>query len=155
MKDALILKYSTYQKDKVEFTGGGGSSIVKAMTMVKVPGDVPPTTVYFFRLLVWPRIYFLAILVWRGYAFWQFRSEKGQILVIPLQKPKILGSLILRTPNFGNFCLTTTHGTFDVEFSLDNGTFHTFTFTFTSLSQDCCSQRYYFETVGSTPLPEI
>ena len=30
----------------IPFTGGGGSSIVK------VPGDVPPTRVYFFGLLV-------------------------------------------------------------------------------------------------------
>ena len=38
-------------------TRGGGSSIIK------VPGDAPPTRVYFFGLLVWPRVYFLAILV--------------------------------------------------------------------------------------------
>ena len=37
--------------------GGGGSSIVK------VPGDVPPTRVYFFGLLVLPSVYFSAILV--------------------------------------------------------------------------------------------
>ena len=44
--------------------GGGGSSIVK------VPGDVPPTRVYFFGLLVYPRVYFLAILV-------EFNLSKG------------------------------------------------------------------------------
>ena len=37
--------------------GGEGSSIVK------VPGDVPPATVYFFGLLVYSRVYFLATLV--------------------------------------------------------------------------------------------
>ena len=39
------------------FIHGEGSSIVK------LPGDVPPARVYFFGLLVWPRVYFLAILV--------------------------------------------------------------------------------------------
>ena len=37
--------------------GGGGSSIVK------VPADVPPARVYFFGLLVQPRVYILAISV--------------------------------------------------------------------------------------------
>ena len=37
--------------------GEGGSSIVR------VPGDVPPVRIYFFRLLIGPRVYFLAILV--------------------------------------------------------------------------------------------
>ena len=36
---------------------GGGSSIDK------VPGDAPSTRVYFFGLLVYPRVYFWAILV--------------------------------------------------------------------------------------------
>ena len=36
---------------------GWGSSIVKVL------GDVPSARVHFFGLLVWPRVYFLAILV--------------------------------------------------------------------------------------------
>ena len=49
-----------------EARGGGGSSIVK------VPGDVPPTRVYFFGLLVKPRVYFLAIFV-------EFSLGKGML----------------------------------------------------------------------------
>ena len=44
----------------------GGSSIVK------VPGEGPPIRVYFFGLLVWPRVYFLAILV-------EFSLGKGML----------------------------------------------------------------------------
>ena len=45
---------------------GGGSSIVR------VPGDVPPTRVYFSGPLVLPRVYFLAILV-------EFSLGKGML----------------------------------------------------------------------------
>ena len=31
------------------------------LSIEKVPGDVPPARVYFFRLLIYPKIYFLAI----------------------------------------------------------------------------------------------
>ena len=37
---------------------------------VQVPGDVPPARVYFFELLVWTRVYFLAISI-------QFSLGKG------------------------------------------------------------------------------
>ena len=31
-------------------------------SIVKLPGNVPPAMVYFFRLIVWPRVYSVAIL---------------------------------------------------------------------------------------------
>ena len=44
-----------FASENVLHTGGGGSSIVK------VPGDVPPT-----------RVYFLDLESSQGYTFWQF-----------------------------------------------------------------------------------
>ena len=45
-------------------------------SVVNVPGDVLPGSVYFFGILVLSRVCFLAILVHfsqsNGYAFWQF-----------------------------------------------------------------------------------
>ena len=46
-----------FQVALARIVGTRGSSILK------VPQDVPPTRVYNFGLLVWPRVYFLAILV--------------------------------------------------------------------------------------------
>ena len=60
---------------------GGGSSIVK------VPGDVPPARVYFFGLLVQPRVYFLAILV-----------------ELSLGKGMLFGNFVKEMSKFGNFC---------------------------------------------------
>ena len=51
------MKIAKTKATKRRHHGGGGSSIVK------VPGDVPPARVYFFGLLVLPRVYFLTILV--------------------------------------------------------------------------------------------
>ena len=56
----------SFSKAKFLHGGGGSSSIVK------VPGDVPPTRVYFFGLLVKPWVYFLAILV-------EFSLGKGML----------------------------------------------------------------------------
>ena len=80
-------------------TGGGGSSIVK------VPGDVPPARVYFFKLSTLVKgilfanfspfslgkgmLYVNIVRFWsgQGYAFWKLRSKKCPTSVIPVKNP--------------------------------------------------------------------
>ena len=52
-------------------------------SVVKVLRDVLPSRVCFFRLLMWPRVNFLAISLGKGIAFLQIWWKKVQILVIP------------------------------------------------------------------------
>ena len=80
--------------------GGGRSSIVK------VPVDVPPATVYCFKLSCLGKGILFAnfsqfslgkgmlfvnvgrFQSWQEHTFWKFRSTKCQISVIPVKKPK-------------------------------------------------------------------
>ena len=63
--------------------------------------------VYFFRLLSLVKgIHFGNFSLGKAmYAFSLFRSEKGQILVIPVEKLKIFATLVWRRPKFGNVSL--------------------------------------------------
>ena len=66
-------------------TGEGGSSIVK------VPGDVPPTRIYFFGHLAKGILFgnFSRVLSRQGYAFWQFWSKDCKSSVISVKKPNL------------------------------------------------------------------
>ena len=59
-------------------------------SIVKVPRDVPSTTVYIFVLLAWPRVYLLATLVRARVCFLAIWSEKSQIFVIPVSKSLVI-----------------------------------------------------------------
>ena len=105
-------------------TGGGVSSIVK------VPGNVPPAKVYFFKVSSlakgirfanfspfslgkgMPFGNFSRFWFGQGYAFWQIRSKTCQTSLIPVKKPKFFQTLVLRMQKFGKFCLENAlHGT--------------------------------------------
>ena len=60
------LDFPSFRYNEIKKDPPGGSSIVK------VPRDVPPARVYFFGLLVYPRVYILAILI-------EFSLGKGMV----------------------------------------------------------------------------
>ena len=78
----------------------GGSSIVK------VPGDVPPGRVYFFKLSRLAKGILFANFSHLNWArVRQFRSKKCQTLVTPAKKPTFFQILVKRMQKFGKFCL--------------------------------------------------